>query len=55
MEISRTQLDKFKELCRTRMGIELDDTRARKEALNLLQLLVITRKPLPSKPEREPP
>lgn len=55
MKVSQKQLDRFKEICRVRMGVELDDTKAREQALKLLKLLALTRKPLPAKPKYEPP
>ncbi len=47
MEISKERLERFKEICRTRMGVELDDNKARQQALNLINLLALTRKPIP--------
>jgi len=48
LTLTQKQLDRFKEICRVRMGVELNDTQAREQAMKLLHLVVLTRKPLPN-------
>ena len=55
MKVSQEQLDQFKNICRVRMGVELNDTQAREQALKLLKLLALTRKPLPATSKYKPP
>lgn len=45
MIISDEQLEKFKKICKERMGIEIDDERARDQAEKLLRLIELTRVP----------
>lgn len=46
LEITPEQLARFKKICRTHSH-DLDDSTARQQALNLLDLIATTRRPIP--------
>lgn len=43
LTLTNKQLARFKKICRDRMGIELNDARARDQALKLLHLIALTK------------
>lgn len=46
MNITPVQLEKFKDLYRKHLGIELTDQEAREKATRLIQLLLVVDKPM---------
>lgn len=51
--VSPKALKKFKKIYKIRFGAELDDAVARDHAQRLLHLIAITRRPVPSKDNKE--
>lgn len=53
-KITPAQLAKFKKICR-KHGFDLDESTARQQALNLLYLVALTRRPLPDTIKKDEP
>lgn len=48
IKLTQQQLERFKDICHRR-GIQIDDAKAKEQALKLLQLIALTRKSPPLK------